>query len=429
MGITSLMLSASNNKHKEDVMLTKKHSKLDYIQSQKAAYKKANRKQKSGLLNVTVVFTGYHRKYLTQLLGSNHNLLADKPQKLKVRKRHYGTDVSDAVLKIQHALAGACAELVQPALSEMAEKLEAFEHLKISNDTKTKLATISLSTVKRMLKTNKERSYTKLKLQGTTKAGDLLKAQVAVRIGFWDETEPGFFEADTVAHGGGDPNGTFIFTVNMTDVLLGWTEPFSIMSKGEKETVSAIDDVRRSLPYAIVGIDSDGGGEFINWHLKRYTERLKINFTKSRAYHSNDNAHIEQKNNVAIRWTVGYARYDTPEQLHLLNQLFRGPWRLYFNFFLRTRKVTSRSYDKLTGKTKYTFDKARTPYQRVLDHPSIPEATKAKLKSQYATLDPMKLLHEIEELQRQIRQSQSLSEKLPEHIKNPAKNNAVGEDC
>jgi len=404
------MLNASNNKHKENVVLTKKNSKLDYLQSIKPAYKKASRQHKKAMLNVAETFTGYHRTYIAYLLRGTRNLMAGKPQRLRTRKRRYGPDVVLAVLTIQHALAGACGELVQPALVEMAGKLEAFGHLKLTGDTKAKLGTVSLSTVKRMLRANKERSYTKLKLQGTTKAGDLLKAQVAVRIGFWDETEPGFFEVDTVAHNGGDPAGTFVFTVNMTDVLLGWTEPFSIMGKGEKETVTAIEDVRIGLPYAIVGIDSDGGGEFINWHLKRYTKKLKINFTRSRAYHSDDNAHIEQKNNVAIRWTVGYARYDTPEQLCLLNQLFRGPWRLYFNFFLRTRKVTSRSYDKLTGKTKHTYDKARTPYQRVLDHPSILEATKDQLRAQYAKLDPMKLLAEIEELQRQIRLTKSRSE-------------------
>ena len=391
-------------------MLTKKHSKLDYLQSQKAAYKQGSRKQKSDLLNVATVFTGYHRNSIARLLRGSRNLLADSPQLLRTRKRRYGSDVVSAVLTIQHALAGACGELVQPALVEMADKLEAFGHLKLTDETKAKLATVSLSTVKRMLKTNKERSYTNLKLQGTTKAGDLLKAQVAIRIGFWDETEPGFFEVDTVSHGGPEPLGTFIFTVNMTDVLLGWTEPFAIMGKGETATVAAIEDVRIGLPYAIVGIDSDGGSEFINWHLKRYCERLKINFTKSRAYHSDDNAHIEQKNNVAVRRVVGYDRYDTPEQLKLFNRLYRGPWRLYFNFFLRTRKVTSRSYNKQTGKTTHTYDTAKTPYQRVLNHPNIAETTKAKLREQYATLDPMKLLTEIEELQRQIRLTKSQSE-------------------
>lgn len=159
----------------------------------------------------------------------------------------------DAVLKIQHALAGACAEVVHPALSEMAVKLVGFGHLTLTDATKAKLATMSLSTVRRIITANKERTYTKLRLQGTTKAGDLLKAPVAIRVGFWDETEPG------VSHGGNEPSGIFIFTVNMTDVLLGWTEPFASMGKGELATAAAIEDARIGLPLTMVGLDSDGG--------------------------------------------------------------------------------------------------------------------------------------------------------------------------
>ena len=399
-------------------MLHEKHSKLDFIQSQKTDYWAGDKKTKSNILNVAAVFTGYHRKYLASLLRNHHSLLKDKTtpggtsmsQQPRKRARRYGRDVVTAVLAIQHALAGACAELVQPGLVEVATKLIAFGHLAPTEDTMTKLGTISLSTVKRMIKANHDRTYQKLKLQGTTKAGDLLKSQVAIRIGFWDVTEPGFFEVDTVAHGGGDPSGTYIFSVNMTDVLTGWTEPFAVMGKGEKGVVAAIDKIRDGLPYEMVGLDSDGGSEFINWHLMRYTKANSINFTRSRASHSDDNAHIEQKNNVAIRRVTGYARYDKPEQLVLFNELYRGPWRLYFNFFLRTRKVTSRSYDKLTGKTKHTYDTAKTPYQRVLDHPSIPEESKNKLRAQYATLDPMALLKQIEELKRRLSQIQHLSD-------------------
>ena len=417
-------------------MLHEKDSKLDFIQSQKRDYWSGDRKTRSSILDVTTVFTGYHRKYIGQLLRNHHSLLKDKTNQPRKRARRYGADVVTAVLAIQHALAGACAELVQPGLVETATKLIHFGHLTPSDDTLAKLATISLSTVKRMIKANHDRTYQKLKLQGTTKAGDLLKSQVAIRIGFWDVAEPGFFEVDTVAHGGGDPSGTYIFSVNMTDVLTGWTEPFAVMGKGEREVVAAIDSIRTNLPYAMVGIDSDCGSEFINWHLMRYTKTHKINFTRSRASHSDDNAHIEQKNNVAIRRVTGYARYDKPEQLVLFNKLYREPWRLYFNFFLRTRKVTSRSYDKLTGKTKHTYDIAKTPYQRVLDHPSIPTETKDKLRAQYATLDPMVLLKHIEELQRQIQLSQSLSEPVQFPAKPTIKlttktvvnNTTVGED-
>jgi hypothetical protein len=262
------------------------------------------------------------------------------------------------------------------------------------------LGRVSLSTVKRMLEEDHDRSYEHLKLHGSmTTPGRLLKAQVMVRVGFWDVTTCGYFEVDTVAHNGGDPNGMFIFTVNMTDVVTGWTEPEAIMGKGERATVYAIDDIRQELPYAMVALDSDGGSEFINWHLYHYAQKHSLNFTRSRPSQSNDNAHIEQKNRVAVRRIVGHARYDTPEQLIIMQELYRGPWRLYFNYFLPTRKVTHRSYDKQGGKVHYTYDAARTPYQRSLDHPDIPEANKEQLKETYATLNPIELQENIKRLE------------------------------
>jgi transposase InsO family protein len=174
------------------------------------------------------------------------------------------------------------------------------------------------------------------------------------------------------------------------------------MGKGERATVYAIDHSREELPYAMVGLDSDGGSEFINWHLHRYAKKHKLNFTRSRPGQSNDNAHIEQKNKVAVRRIVGHGRYDTPEQLILLQELYRGPWRMYFNFFLPTRKVTSRRHDKQTGKARYMYDAARTPYQRVLDHPSIREAAKRQLMQEYATLNPIDLLENIHRLESKL---------------------------
>jgi len=134
----------------------------------------------------------------------------------------------------------------------------------------------------------------------------------------------------------------------------------------------------------------------------RYCKQRSIDFTRSRSGQKNDNAHIEQKNRVVIRELVGHARYDTQQQLELLNKLYRGPWRLYYNYFLPTRKVTKRSYDKSSGKASFTYDKARTPYQRIIDHSDVPAATKAKLKAEYATLNPAALLRDVHKLRNQL---------------------------
>jgi len=413
------MLELSDHKQKEKMVLQTKDSKLDYVQAKKRDYRKANRKARTALITEAVLLTGYSRDYAAALLRTHHNLIKLDPKTKRLRERIYGPEVGDIILAVRRSLFGACGELVQPQLTLMADKLVSCGELaRPSPETMTLLGRVSLSTVKRIMQDDHDRNYEALKLHGgTTAPGMLLKAQVMVRVGFWDVTEPGYFEVDTVAHNGGDPNGTFIYTVNMTDVVTGWTEPQAIMGKGERATVWAIDHSREELPYAMVGLDSDGGSEFINWHLHRYAKRHKLNFTRSRPGQSNDNAHIEQKNKVAVRRLVGHARYDTPEQLILLQELYRGPWRTYFNFFLPTRKVTSRSYDKQTGRARYTYDEARTPYQRVLDYPHIPEAAKEKLRTEYATLNPIELLETIHRLENKLMATTQTDGELDEILK------------
>lgn len=398
------MLKASTNKQKEKMVLHTKSSKLDYVQATKSAYRRAKRTRKTAILTETTKLTGYNREYASALLRTHYDLTKPKAKQKRRKRRIYGPEVADVVLAVRRTLSGACGELVQPYLRVMTDKLVAVGELaKPSPETVALLGRISLSTVKRILEEDHDRSYEHLKLHGgMTTPGKLLKAQVAVRVGFWDVTDAGYLEIDTVAHNGGDPNGEFIYTVDATDVVTGWTEPEAIMGKGERATVCAIDDIRADLPYPVLGLDSDGGSEFINWHLYRYAKRHKFNFTRSRAGQSNDNAHIEQKNRVAVRRIVGHARYDTKEQLMILQELYRRPWRLYFNFFLPTRKVTSRSYDKMTGKVRYTYDAARTPYQRVLDHPDISEGIKEQLRKEYATLNPIDLLKDIHRLENKL---------------------------
>jgi hypothetical protein len=408
------MLNVSSNKQREKTVLHTKNNKLDYVQEKKHDYQKANRMTKAALLTEVSALTGYSRDYVATLLRTRHNLVKTEQRDKHLRTRIYGSEVRDVVLGVRRSLFGACGELVQPQLVLMANKLvKCGELARPSHQTMALLGQVSLSTVKRIMQEDHDRSYEALKLHGgTTAPGALLKAQVMVRVGFWDTTEPGYFEVDTVAHNGGDPNGTFIYTVNMTDVVTGWTEPEAIMGKGERATVWAIDDIRGVLPYAMVGLDSDGGSEFINWHLHRYTKKHKINFTRSRPGQSNDNAHIEQKNKVAVRRLVGHARYDTTEQLALLQELYRGPWRTYFNFFLPTRKVTNRQYDKQTGKARYTYDAAKTPYQRVLDHSGIPKIAKEKLRQEYATLNPIDLLENIHQLENKLMATTQMGGKL-----------------
>jgi hypothetical protein len=233
---------------------------------------------------------------------------------------------------------------------------------------------------------------------GTTKPGSLLKSQVAVRKGRWDETNPGWLETDTVAHGGDSGYGQFIFTYDFIDIASGWVELEACMGKGERATIVSLEAVRRRFPFAILGIDSDNGAEYINHKLMRYCQRERLTFTRSRPYRKNDNAHVEQKNWEAVRKMIGYSRFDTPEQLQIITELYRGPLRLYLNYFQPTRKRKVKLIDTTTGKQQKRYFEAKTPYQRVMERTSTSQGTKELLSSEYNQLNPVKLLADIRTL-------------------------------
>ncbi len=164
--------------------------------------------------------------------------------------------------------------------------------------------------------------------------------------------------------------------------------------------VEAIDHIVARLPFAVRAIDADNGGEFLNWHLHRYCQKHTIDFTRSRPYKKNDNAHVEQKNNTAIRKMVGYGRFDTESQQIILNQLHEGPLRLYLNFCQPTRKRKIRLIDTQSGTIKKTYFEAKTPYQwlMTMDDTVVSPTTKVMLQSQYNNLNPVKLLADIKKL-------------------------------
>jgi len=297
-------------------------SRKEYLNELRKQYRGASKTAKRDLLNVAVVFTGLHRKSLIRLLGAPiHHSTRQAGQ---TASRHgpriiYDAAFHDALLVCWHAGNDICAERLQPFLPELVAKLESSKELRLDPATKTLLTAASISTVARHLKRSQRRSTIPL---GTTKPGTLLKSQVVVRKGRWEETNPGWTETDTVAHGGDSGAGQFIFTYDFVDIATGWTELVASLGKGEQATVRGFGDVRKRFPFAILGIDSDNGGEYINGHLYRYCQREGISFTRSRPYKKNDNAHVEQKNWEAVRKIVGYNRLDTDEQLAILNQLY-----------------------------------------------------------------------------------------------------------
>jgi len=202
-------------------------------------------------------------------------------------------------------------------------------------------------------------------------------------------------EIDTVAHNGGDPSGIFIFTLDLTEIFSGWAEQLAVMGKGERGVLNAVKDIRQSLPFPLLGIDGDNGGEIINYQMLKYCTEEKLVYTRSRPDRKNDNAYVEQKNGTHIRQLVGYQRYDTQEQLLLLNDLYRKEYRLFTNFFRPVMKIKSK--EKLNNSVcRKKYDIAKSPYQRLMACDQMTKEAKDKLTTLYLSLNPIQLKRTID---------------------------------
>jgi len=267
--------------------------------------------------------------------------------------------------------------------------------LTLDKETKRKLIGISPATIDRMLAPMRKRYQ--LRARSQTKPGTLLKHQIPIRtFSDWDEQRPGFIEIDLVSHEGGNARGDYAYTLDATDVCTAWTETEAVRNRSEKFVFAGLEKALVRFPFAIQGIDSDNDNAFINNQLVRYCTEKAITFTRSRPYRKNDNCFVEQKNYSVVRRAVGYRRYDTAEELQALNDLY-AVLRLYTNYFQPVMKLVEKT--RIGSKVRKRYDRAKTPYRRVLQSRAVPKEAKQELKRIYATLNPVKLGREISRLQ------------------------------
>jgi hypothetical protein len=291
-----------------------------------------------------------------------------------------------------------CGKRLQPILAEVTRKLERFREITVDEHVRQKLRTISPATIDRLLEG--ERRKQTIKGRSNTKPGTLLRNQIPIRtFSEWDDLRPGFVEIDLVGHDGGDAKGEFVQTLDITDVCTTWTETEAVRNKAQQWVFDALKDIRQRLPFPLLGIDSDSGGEFINHHLYRYCQTEQITFTRTRSYRKNDNCFVEQKNYSIVRRAVGYLRYDTAEELRTLNELYRH-LRLYTNFFQPTMKLKEKT--RIGSRITKKYDKPITPYRRILASPHVSADNKDTLKKQYAKLNPANLKRQITRLQQKL---------------------------
>ena len=208
------------------------------------------------------------------------------------------------------------------------------------------------------------RDRMRIKGVSTTKPSPLLRNSITIRT-CADEApdKPGVIEADTVAHCGPTLIGEFARTLTMTDIVIGWTENCSIRNNASAWITDGIEELQQQFPFDLVIFDSDCGGEFINHDVAAWLQARDIQQTRSRPYQKNDQAHVESKNNHVVRKHAFYWRYDTVEELTLLNLL----WRLVslrLNFFTPTKKPIGYTTTG-DGRKKRIYDRPKTPWQRL----------------------------------------------------------------
>lgn len=378
------------------------HIKHEVTKEVLPRYLKANREEKKKILDEFSATTGYHRKSairkLKQLQMAPHIKESVAGAHTRKRERIYDGYVEAVVEQIYEALGGIGSRRIHPQVSMILEKGIRFGHIKVDPITEMKVRAMSRSTLDRMITRIRERNS--IKGISTTRPGILLKSEIPLRVGVWEETDCGFLEIDLVAHCGDNASGMFISTLNTSDIATGWFEAEPVMGKAQERILSGMQEIGGRLPYPLLGIDSDNGSEFINRQLYEYCQKKNIIFTRSRPYKKNDNAHIEQKNYTTVRQVLGYQRFDTEEVFELMLKLYRGPLRLYINFFQPSVKCVEKK--RIGSKIRKIYDVAKTPHERVLAHPKILEESKEELARLFETLDPFKLREEVDVLVREI---------------------------
>jgi hypothetical protein len=369
-------------------------TKAELIRHYRKDYRRAAKGQKGIILQNLVVLTGYARKYLIHALNQDVEI----PKKITRKRISIYEPIIGHLETLWAASNFLCGKRLSPFIGKLLDALKRHGEIEVSSEQESLLLRISAATIDRLLVGAKKGLL--LRGRSTTKPGTLLKHNIAIRTANeWDDTRPGFFEIDLVAHCGDSARGEYINTLDITDVATGWTICVPFMGRSEKFCVEAISKAKRSIPFPMLGIDSDNGSEFINDHLRRYCQRNGLKFTRSRPYKKNDQCRIEQKNWDVVRKMVGYARYDNPQQLDLLEHIY-GALAFYQNYFQPSQKLIQKQ--RVGAKVTRKHDTATTPYERLMAHPGVSPETKDRLQQTYLELNPCQLIRTINQLVGQL---------------------------
>jgi len=369
------------------------------VRALQGEYASASRADRTRILDHLCAVFSIHRKHAIRLLSNLEHSQAQPVGRPRIYDREAILPPLVAIWKASNLI---CGKRLAAILPLWAPHYRDADHHRLPVTIREQLSTISPAMIDRLLRPYRAGA---LKIGfATTRPGTLLRKQIPIRTNQWDETRPGFIEADTVAHCGTSMQGMFVYTVGIVDIATGWVEHRAVWGRGETGVRKVLTEIEAALPFRIRGFDSDNGGEFLNHHLvKHFLHRKQpVDFTRSRPYNKNDNAHIEEKNWTKVRQYLGYARFEQPEIVDLLNDLYRNEWPLFHNYFLAAFKLLEKQRDG--GRIIKKHDDPKTPCQRLLEHPESSRAKKQELRNIRDNLDPFELQREIKQKIRAVLQ-------------------------
>ncbi|MGV0952466.1 MAG: integrase [Azonexus sp.] len=382
-------------------------SRVEITRRYAKAYLKAGKKGKGRVLDEVVSVTGWSRDNARRRLvtaarrpppgtGRQVSKGARKPRAAK-----FSYEAIKVLQRVWAASGGQCGKYLAVSMRTQLDGLErhgelVFGEARYSPVVRAELLAMSAASIDRYLAPAK--ATDQIRGVATTKPSPLLRASIKIRkAGDEVEAEPGFFEGDTVAHCGPTLKGEFARTVNLTDVRIGWVFTRSVRNNAEGHVLSALKAGVQVIPFEVTGLDFDNGSEFLNHGVVTWAGDQGIYFTRSRPYKKNDQATIESKNNHLVRKYGFYYRYDTPEELRVLNRL----WPLVndrLNFLTPTKKPIGWGQDRI-GRRKRLYDDPATPLDRLLAARVLSPAQEAELVAYRDSLNPAALARRIADLQ------------------------------
>jgi len=363
-----------------------------YLKLVAPRYRGAGRGERSRLLTEMEAVTGLHRKSLIRLI--RRPTLERAARKPRMRRKRYGSAVSDVVKVVWESLDYVCAERLTPALLPTAQHLARWGEVRLTPEVEDALLQISRATVQRLLQGFK-RNSPRLPRRKPQPPNRFLRAVPMERVP-WETDTPGTFEADLVHHCGLIPAGEYVHTLQLVDVATGWSERVAILGRSQTTVVEGFERIRQRVPFTITHLHPDNGSEFFNNHLVRYYGEgfMGLKLSRSRPFRKNDNRFVEQKNSTLVRAYIGYDRLDNAQQCAALNSVYDRLW-IYYNLFQPVLHLVGK--ELVNGKLRRTWDTPRTPCQRLMTSGILQPEQEADLIALYARTNPRQLRRDVYE--------------------------------